>query len=918
MRTGGKCEKPLNPPSSGDQFVINFEFAAKFFDQLLPSGHSSGVDSGTLTESTRLSSFELRLFDGVRLLEGGDVVRSKATQRRRLAVLAYLALSPNRTATREAIMGLLWAELSPDNAKRNMAEAVYQIRRELDQDVLRSEGEDLTLSPLVRCDVDAFELAMKAGDLPAVVDVYQGPLFGTWSVGDAPEYEQWAENVRGALRRRFQQVLQKGAEEALAAGQFEAAYRWYERLAVDDPDLVAAVEGKARALVGQGEPRQAVRVLDDYAARLEKNEDGPVPAVLKLLRQELVNRTSEMPTSVRPLPERPQPEMPRAADPLPATPVSASPASATPTLATPLLATPLLATPSPATSTNVPAPKPQAARAPSSAIGRWGWVGLAAVLVLLLGATQLFRDRSTRPAAAGMDEMPATRVAIVPAAMPSADSSLSFLSDALLSAVTDQLTTNALPVATRGEVRAVEAGRVPLDSLIALRRIGTLVELGLARLGNEVRMAVRLVDAQSRAELTSRVFVKPVDQALLLETDVTRFVAEALGRRMNQVVVLRDTLQFTRDAYARKLLVAAVRAREDVERLRGQVRSVDRDAAVQSLRSADSLLLRALQQEPDWTALQVERARLRLELSRMIESERSLAILDSGILLATEALAENPDDPSALTIRGQLQFFSGNHESRPSSDTVLFRRAIEDLLRATTLAPYRADAWMSLHTLYNVRGQYDMAHAAVRRAFENDAFMYDSERAYFVLFAAAIGTGDLSDAYRWCNQGRLAYPENTMFVHCELTLMRERPHRADDVARARQLVPVLDSMLENTRNGVKDPYMPLYARIVAAGVLARSGDTAGARRELEATRRMLPTDLRKPRQSFAFDEGWVHLQLGDTARAIAVLSALVREDRAMHERVLSVPMYRSLRSALPPLGATARTAPATSAPPATR
>ncbi|MBL0890043.1 MAG: hypothetical protein IBJ19_05470 [Gemmatimonadaceae bacterium] len=822
-------------------------------------------------------------------------MRSKATQRRRLAVLAYLALSPNRSATREAIMGLLWAELSPENAKRNMAEAVYQIRKELDQDVLRSDGEDLTLSPAVRCDVDAFEQAMKAGDLPAVVDVYQGPLFGTWSVGDAPEYEQWAENVRAALRRRFQQVLQKGAEDSLAAGQFEAAYRWYERLAIDDPDLVAAVEGKARALAGQGEPRQAVRVLDEYAARLERNDDGPVPAVLKALRQELLNRASEMPASVRPIPDKP-----RAAEPLSTTPSSTT--------------TPVVSAPG-ATPGATPAAAPGSPM--GSAKRRWGWAGLAAVLVLLLGATQLLRDRPIRPVVA-VDEMPATRVAIVPAAMPSSDSSLSFLSDALLSAVTDQLTTNALPVATRGEVRAVEAGRGSIDSLVALRRIGTLVELGLTRLGTEVRMTVRLIDAQSHAELASRVFAKSVDQALLLETDVSRYVAEALGRRMNQVVVLRDTLQFTRDAYARKLLVAAVRAREDVERLRGQVRSVDRDAALQSLRSADSLLLRAQQQEPDWTALQVERARLRLELSRMIESERSLAILDSGILLATQALALNPDDPSALTIRGQLQFFAGNHESRPSSDTVLFRRATEDLLRATTLAPYRADAWMSLHTLYNVRGQYDMAHAAVRRAFENDAFMYDSERAYFVLFAAAIGTGDLSDAYRWCSQGRLAYPENTMFVHCELTLMRERPHRADDVARARQLIPLLDSMFENTRNGAKDPYMPLYTRMVAAGVLARSGDKAGARQELEATRRMLPTGLRKPRQSFAFDEGWVHLQLGDTARAIAVLSALVREDRAMHERVLSVPMYRSLRSALPPLGAAARTAPATSAPPATR
>jgi len=904
MRTAGKCAKPLNPPSSSDQFVINFEIAANFFDQLLPSGLSLRVDSDTLTESTRLSSLELRLFDGVRLLEGGEVVRSKATQRRRLAVLAYLALSPNRTATREAIMGLLWAELSPENAKRNMAEAVYQIRQGLDQDILRADGEDLTLSPVVRCDVDGFEQAMKAGDLPAVVEIYQGPLFGAWSVGDAPEYEQWAENFRGSLRRRFQQALQKGADEAMAAGQFELAYKWYERLAIDDPDLVAAVEGKARALAGQGEPRQAVRVLDDYAARLERNDDGPVPAVLTRLRQELLKGASEMPASVRPIAEKP-----RSVESLSSNPLSVATPGA-PSLAAP-------ATTAQAAST--PSPGPLAApRAPGSAMRRWGMVGLAGVLVLLFGATQLFRDRTARPASAAVDEMPATRVAIVPAAMPSTDSSLSFLSDALLSAVTDQLTTNALPVATRGEVRAVEAGRVSLDSLIALRRIGTLVELGLARLGQDVRMTVRLVDAESRAELASRLFARPASEALLLETDVSRYVAEALGRRMNQMVVLRDTLQFTRDAYARKLLVAAVRAREDVERLRGQVRSVDRDAAVQSLRSADSLLLRALQQEPDWAALQVERARLRFELSRMIESSRSLAILDSGILLATEALALNPDDPSALAIRGQLQFFAGNHESRPSSDTVLFRRATEDLLRATTLAPYRADAWMSLHALYNVRGQYDMARTAVRRAFENDAFMYDSERAYFALFAAAIGTEDVSDAYRWCNQGRLAYPENTYFVVCELTLMRERPHRADDVARARQLVTLLDSMFENSRNGVKDPYLPLYTRVVAAGVLARSGDKAGARRDLEATRRMLPVGLRKPRQSLAFDEGWVHLQLGDTARAIAVLSDLVREDRAMHERVLSVPMYRSLRAALPPLGAAARMAPATSAPPTTR
>jgi len=853
-----------------------------------------------LTESSRLSAFELRLFDGVRLLEGGDVVRSKATQRRRLAVLAYLALSPNRTATREAIMGLLWAELSPDNAKRNMAEAVYQIRQGLDQEILRAEGEDLTLSPVVRCDVDDFEQAMKAGDLPAVVEIYQGPLFGAWSVGDAPEYEQWAENLRGSLRRRFQQALQKGAEEALTAGQFEAAYRWYERLAVDDPDLVAAVEGKARALVGQGEPRQAVRVLDDYAARLERNDDGPVPAALTLLRQELVNRTSEMPASVRPLPVRPQAEKPGAADPLPASQSPATPASAIPSLAE---------------SIDFPASKPQAPRAQSSAIGRWGWAGLAAVLVLLLGATQLFRDRSARPASAGIDEMPATRVAVLPAPLPAGDSSLAYLQDALLSGITDQLTTNSLSVTTRGEVRAVESGRVSLDSLIMLRRIGTLVELGMSRVGSTVRMTVRLLDAATREELASQVFGRNGSDALALETDISRYVAQVLGRRMNQVVVLRDTMQFKRDAYARKLLVAAVRTREDVEAVSKRVEGTDRDAAVRALRSADSLLVRALTQEPTWSALRVERARLRVALAPF---EPSRAVLDTGMMLVDSVLRDSPDDPSALIVRGQLRLMAANHEGQSISDTTLFRLAADDLMRASALAPYRADAWLSLWNLYNKRGEYEMARGAALRALENDAFMYNSERAYFALFAAATATNDLDEAYRWCERGRVAFPDHATYWLCELTLMRERPHRTGDVPRAQYLVAVLDSLAERPRMPTVDVYLPIYPRVVLAGVLARGGDTVAARQALEQARRRLPDNRRVPRQNFAFDEAWVHLQLGDSSRGVQILEDLIREEPLVHKRLLSVPMYRGIRDRLPPLKATADGESATSAPPTTR
>ncbi|MBL0938413.1 MAG: hypothetical protein IBJ03_05945 [Gemmatimonadaceae bacterium] len=848
-----------------------------------------------MTAGSPSADLDFRLFDGVRLFEGGDVVRSKATQKRRLAILAYLALAPNRTASRESLIGLLWPEYTPDSARRLMAEAVYQIKKELGGDVLLSDGDQLTLLGRVKTDVERFDQAEKAGDLPQVMEVYQGPLFGTWSVGDSTQYEQWADNIRSVYARRFEEVLQRQAAGALASGDYGLARRLFARLRVDDPDSVTALEGEARALSRSGEPLQAIRLIDEFADRWTKEMAGPVPQTVLALRKAI--ESGKEPAGSTPV--------------APVEAVVAAPGE---------VAEP--SKPSSEEATNVVVPsvdrgveeraEPIASAAPlpvhgdRRGRGRRSWLGWPAVAAVVLAATALLwkrDDAGSVPAAA-----PATRVAIISAPSAASDTTLAYLRDALLSDITDQLSVNAFPVTAVSEIRAVESGRITLDSLITLRRIGTLVEMGLEGRANDLRMTVRLLDATTRGELASQRFSRPRPDALALEDDAVRFVADVLGRRMRQDIVLRDTLQATRDAYARKLLVAAVRARDDMESVPRMALDNDRAGAIVTLRSADSLLVRALAQEPAWPALLVERARLRLAMVRMTDDAKVLALLDSAVEMATAALRLSPDDPSALTVRGQLLVTAANHEAGNSSDTLRYSAAMRDLQQATALAPYRADAWLALWSVQNLRGQYEMARASARRAFENDAFMYDSERAYFALFAAAIGTSDVDDAYRWCDQGRLAHPKNSAFYLCELTLMRERPHRSDDITRARQLVVKLDSMYQNPRTAVGDPYLPIYTRVITAGVIARGGDTAQARRELEQTRGLLPRNLRKPRQSFAFDEAWVHLQLRDRARALSVLQALIREDPAMHERAMSVPLFRDIRAALPPLSPTAPSA----------
>jgi DNA-binding SARP family transcriptional activator len=47
------------------------------------------------------------------------------------ALLAYLALSPNRSATRERIAGLLWGEHGEEQARNSLRQSLAVLRKEL-------------------------------------------------------------------------------------------------------------------------------------------------------------------------------------------------------------------------------------------------------------------------------------------------------------------------------------------------------------------------------------------------------------------------------------------------------------------------------------------------------------------------------------------------------------------------------------------------------------------------------------------------------------------------------------------------------------------------------------------------------------------------------------------------------------------
>src|SRR5689334_8694169 len=98
---------------------------------------------------------ELLTLGRVRLVggEGSDSTTSGA-QPKRVALLAYLALeSVTRPVRRDALVALFWPELTEEEARRALRQALYHMRRLVGDEVIVATGEELSLEEgALHCD----------------------------------------------------------------------------------------------------------------------------------------------------------------------------------------------------------------------------------------------------------------------------------------------------------------------------------------------------------------------------------------------------------------------------------------------------------------------------------------------------------------------------------------------------------------------------------------------------------------------------------------------------------------------------------------------------------------------------------------------------------------------------------------------
>lgn len=186
-------------------------------------------------------------------------------QRRRLAVLLYLAAAGSAGVTRERLLALFWPERSEESARNLLNQALSAFRSLSPALVCAGPAGDVRLEPsLVRLDTAEFEASCAAKSWQDAITLYQGPFLDGFALTGAPEFERWVERERVRHERSYASALEGIARTASQRGDLLDAEKWW-RLRVElEPTSGRAVRALMRTLADSGERALAIDEARKY------------------------------------------------------------------------------------------------------------------------------------------------------------------------------------------------------------------------------------------------------------------------------------------------------------------------------------------------------------------------------------------------------------------------------------------------------------------------------------------------------------------------------------------------------------------------------------------------------------------------------------------------------------------------------
>jgi TolB-like protein/DNA-binding winged helix-turn-helix (wHTH) protein len=338
----------------------------------------------------------------------------------------------------------------------------------------------------------------------------------------------------------------------------------------------------------------------------------------------------------------------------------------------------------------IPAIRPRT----SSTRARGLWIGAVALAVVIasLWLTWLAVERPSSPDRG-------TSIVVLPFIDMSADKSDQAFCDGL----TEELSNWLAQVPTLRVVAHTSAFRFRgLNEDV--REIGKaldanqVLEGSMRRSGDHMRVTVQLIDARNGYHMWSSEYDRPIEDAIRIQEDIARSVADTLEIRLTQATAQRFAQRRSASPEAYRLYLLA--------------RHFQQDRARDSNTRAIELYQQSLQADPQFALAYVGLAYATIN-QRHLNALPVSDVAQAAEPLLTKAAQLDPELSELYAVRAALR------EEQSQTD-----QALSDLHRAVTLNPNDSWAFAELGRLYTIQGQPRVALQNLMNALALDPLDY--------------------------------------------------------------------------------------------------------------------------------------------------------------------------------------------------
>ncbi|MEP6573924.1 MAG: AAA family ATPase [Gemmatimonadota bacterium] len=225
-------------------------------------------DSSAGPTPTSLEPLELVAIGAPTARLGGRPAPSDVLWRKHLALLIYLARSPNRTRSRSHLIALLWPDKVESRARHSLNEALHRLRSALGSGRLIVQGDSVTLSE------DGLSIDVESPPSPEGRESESEFMEG-FALPDAPGFEEWADAERPRWRARVVNVALGVGGRALDGGAHLTAAEIARSILSRDPLSEPGEKLLIRALALSGDCAGALHAFHLFSVRLEELAERP-------------------------------------------------------------------------------------------------------------------------------------------------------------------------------------------------------------------------------------------------------------------------------------------------------------------------------------------------------------------------------------------------------------------------------------------------------------------------------------------------------------------------------------------------------------------------------------------------------------------------------------------------------------------